>query len=292
MPSSIAPGSSNPAPPRLRGNTLAAAARGALCALAAVVIAVCLTIHPRGVRAQTVTPAPAGAQAAAQAVGPVLQSDPRKVSTVAEQAGRLLREGRPADALAMLDAGLREHPGNPQLRFLYGVAQADRGRTADAIDGFLQLAADFPELAAPHNNLAVLYANSGELEKARAALEEAIRAAPGYALAHENLGDLYLRLAARAYERALEIDRRSESARSKLVMARELIAGIGGPAAPVPTPVAKPEPAVDGAAAKKSVEGGETGASRDRNGGGQSKVGTKERSNGKTTPGKRATTAR
>lgn len=292
MPSSIAPGSSHPAPPRLRGNTPCAGARSPICALAAVVIAVSLTILPSEARAQADLPAPADTRGAAQSAGPVLQSDPRKVSTIAEQAGRLLREGRPADALAMLDAGLREHPGNPQLRFLYGVAQADRGRTGDAIDVFQQLAADFPELAEPHNNLAVLYASSGELDKARAALEEAIRAAPGYALAHENLGDLYVRLAARAYERALEIDRRGESARSKLVMAREFIARIGGPAAPVPTPAARPEAAVDGATPKKSADSRETGSGRDGNGGSQSKVGTKERSNGKTAPGKRATTAK
>ena len=268
------------------------ATRGALHAL--LLAAVALTILPRELRAQPVTPPSAEASAAKASGGPVLQSDPRQASTVAEQAGRLLREGKPDEALTMLEAGLRQHPGNPQLRFLYGVAQADRGRAADAIDVFQQLAADFPELAEPHNNLAVLYASSGELDKARAALEEAIRAAPGYALAHENLGDLYLRLAARAYERALEIDRRGESARTKLAMAREFIARIGGPTTPTPapTPAAKPAAAVDGTTAKKSVESGDTASGRDGNGGGQSKSGTKERDNGKTAPRKRATTAR
>lgn len=288
MPSSIAPGPSRPAPARPRGITLSATARGALHALA--LVAVALTILPRELRAQSATPPSVGAQAATLPGGPVLQSDPRQASTVAEQAGRLLREGKPDQALTMLEAGLREHSGNPQLRFLYGVAQADLGRASDAIDVFRQLAADFPELAEPHNNLAVLYASAGDLDKARAALEEAIRAAPGYALAHENLGDLYLRLAGRAYERALEIDPRGESARTKLVMAREFITRIGGPAVPVPTPTAKPAATVDVAPAKKSVASGDSGSGRDGNGASQSKGGANERNNGKTAPRKRAKT--
>ena len=131
----------------------------------------------------------------------------------------------------MLESGLRDHPNDPQLRFLYGVTVADLGRTQDAIDVFRQLAADFPELPEPHNNLAVLYAAAGDLDKARAALDESVRAAPGYALAHENLGDLHLRLAVRAYERSLQIDTRNASARSKLELARELLNRVAQPPA-------------------------------------------------------------
>lgn len=152
------------------------------------------------------------------------QSDPRQAATVAEQARRLSVEKKPADALRLLESGLREHPNDPQLRFLYGVTAADLGRTQDAIEVFRQLTVDFPELPEPHNNLAVLHAAAGDLDRARAALEESVRAAPGYPLAHENLGDLHLRLAVRAYERALQIDGRSASARTKLEMAREVVA--------------------------------------------------------------------
>lgn len=157
------------------------------------------------------------------------QSDPRKASTVAEQVRRLLGEKKSEEAMLMLEGGLREHPNDAQLRFLHGVMLSDRGRAPDAIVVFQQLATDFPELPEPHNNLAVLHAAAGDLDKARAALEDAIRAAPGYALAHENLGDLHLRLAARAYERALEADKRSASARARLESARELINRIAPP---------------------------------------------------------------
>lgn len=151
------------------------------------------------------------------------QSDPRQASTAAEQAGRLMRERKNEDALRVLDVALKTSPRDPQLRFLYGVALADLGRTQDATAIFEQMTQDFPELPEPHNNLAVMHAAAGELDKARAALENAVRALPGYALAQENLGDVYLRMAARAYERATTLDPRSESARERLALAREFM---------------------------------------------------------------------
>jgi hypothetical protein len=50
-----------------------------------------------------------------------------------------------------------------------------------------------------------------------------VRAMPSYALAHENLGDLHLRLAARAYENARRLDPDNPSAAAKLGLAKELI---------------------------------------------------------------------
>ncbi len=58
----------------------------------------------------------------------------------------------------------------------------------------------------------------------RGARRSGPRALPSYALAHENLGDIHLRLAVRAYERAAVADRANDAARTKLALARELIA--------------------------------------------------------------------
>ena len=164
------------------------------------------------------------------------QSDPRSVSTVVEQANRLIKEGKTGDARTLLDGALKQAPRDPQLRFLFGVVAADQGNTREAIDVFEQLSADFPELPEPYNNLAVMHAAAGDLDSARAALENAVRALPGYALAHENLGDLHLRLAARSYERALTADKRSDTARTKLSLARDLIARIAPKPAGAPAP--------------------------------------------------------
>ena len=160
-------------------------------------------------------------------------SDPRTATTAYEQASRLVSEGRRDAALAALEEALRAHPRNPQLRFLYGVLLAEVRRTDDAIAVFEQITQDYPELPEPYNNLAVMYAGRGELDRARGALESAVRALPGYALAHENLGDVYLRLAVRAWERAASLDPTSPGSRDRLVLAREMIARLApAPAAP------------------------------------------------------------
>ena len=119
---------------------------------------------------------------------------------------QLLRSGQTAQAAARLDASLARDPKNPALRFLKGVMLAETGRAPEAIDVYVALVADYPELAEPYNNLAVLYAAQGRYDKARVALEAAIRGNPGYATAYENLGDVYARLAAQAYARAEQLD--------------------------------------------------------------------------------------
>ena len=92
------------------------------------------------------------------------------------------------------------------MRFLKGVMLAESQRTAEAIVVFTLLNEDYPELAEPYNNLAVLYASQAQYEKARAALEAAMRGNPGYATAYENIGDVYARLAAQAYASALQLE--------------------------------------------------------------------------------------
>ena len=152
--------------------------------------------------------------------------DVRAAAKALEQARKLFAEGKSDEALAAIDSGLKAAPDDAQLRFQRGVIEADSGRTDAAIDTFTALTQDFPELPEPHNNLATLYAARGDIDRARSALEDAIRALPSYALAHENLGDIYLRLAERAYQRAFAADAASRSARDKLALVRELAAKV------------------------------------------------------------------
>ncbi|RAR86207.1 tetratricopeptide repeat protein [Paracidovorax anthurii] len=160
---------------------------------------------------------------------------------------QLLKAGKPADALAKADQRLAANPRDPQLRFLRGVAQADSGKQADAVSTFTKLTEDYPELPEPYNNLAVLYANQNQLDKARTALEMAIRTNPSYATAHENLGDIYAKLASQAYNKALQLDASNASTvRPKLALIRDLFSGDAGKAVPSKstTPVAAaPAPA-------------------------------------------------
>lgn len=119
---------------------------------------------------------------------------------------QLLSAGQTTEANARLDQMLAVKPKDPQLRFMKGVALTESGRTAEAIDIFISLSTDYPELAEPYNNLAVIYAGQGRYDKARVALEAAIRGNPSYATAYENLGDVYARLAAQAYARGQQLD--------------------------------------------------------------------------------------
>jgi len=140
------------------------------------------------------------------------------------EVSRLHRTGNHADALAMADSALAANPKDAQMRFLKGVILAESRRSAEAIAVFQGLTEDFPELPEPYNNLAALHAGQGDYERARVALEQALRSNPGYATAHENLGDVHAMLASRAYARASALDPSNTRASIKLALARELFA--------------------------------------------------------------------
>ena len=121
------------------------------------------------------------------------------------QAQAALNRRDPARALAMANAALQEAPGDARLRFLKGLALFQLKRMADAEHEFNGLIEEFPELPEPYNNLAVVRAAQGNLEGARDALEAAIRSVPDYAVAYQNLGDLYLQLAAQRWRHAQKL---------------------------------------------------------------------------------------
>ena len=133
--------------------------------------------------------------------------------------------GKPADALAKADQRLTANPRDPQLRFLRGVAQADSGKQTEAVATFTKLTEDYPELPEPYNNLAALYAQQSKFDLARDALENAIRLNPNYATAHENLGDVYTRLAAQSYAKAQQLASTNASAAPKLALIRQIFTG-------------------------------------------------------------------
>jgi tetratricopeptide (TPR) repeat protein len=173
---------------------------------------------------------------------------------------RLMRAGQFAEAMTKVDQYLAGKPRDPQMRFFKGVIQTETGKTNDAITTFTKITEDYPELPEPYNNMAVLYAGQSQFDKARAALEMAIRTNPSYATAHENLGDVYARLASQAYSKALQLDGGNPAVPPKLALIRTLFSadakaqpqaqakpatgaqasGQVTAAAPAPAPAAKP----------------------------------------------------
>ncbi len=183
----------------------------------------------------------------------------------------LLKAGKLQEATAKADQYLAGKPRDPQMRFLKGVIQSEAGRTSEAIGTFTKLTEDFPELPEPYNNLAVLYAGQSQFDKARAALEMAIRTNPSYATAHENLGDVYAKLASQAYSKALQLDGSNTAVQPKLNLIRDLFTPKGKPgtktAAATPAPAtATPVPAQGATAAPLPAGSDNSAAASDGNG--------------------------
>jgi len=156
---------------------------------------------------------------------------------------KLIKQGQYPQALSKVDAFLASKPKDAQGRFLKGLILTELNKPNEAIAVFTKLTEDYPELPEPYNNLAVLYAQQKQYDKARTALEMAIRTHPAYAIAYENLGDVYAKLASQAYDKALQIDSSNPTAQNKLALIRDLISTSGKPGVKPQMPaVAKAEP--------------------------------------------------
>ncbi len=175
-----------------------------------------------------------------------LQSGPVAAAPY-DDASRLFKQGNHAAALEKIEAAIAANPRDARSRFLKGLILTEQNKPAEAIGVFTSLTEDYPELPEPYNNLAVLYASQGQYDKARKALEMAIRTHPSYAVAHENLGDVYAKMASEAYDKALQLDRSNAAAQTKLAMIKDLfsssvVPGKAGiePAEPAPAAPVKP----------------------------------------------------
>lgn len=189
-------------------------------------------------------------------------SAPSAIADDAAEVSNLMRAGRLGDALTKVDGALAQRPRDPQMRFLKGLILTEQNKSQEAIVVFTKLTEDFPDLPEPYNNLAVLFASAGQYDKARAALDMAIRTNPTYATAHENLGDVYAKLASQAYDKALQIDSGNAGARSKLTLVRTLTGNATGGAVPVKVAAAATSPAMAQAATAPAVSAAAGAASK------------------------------
>jgi tetratricopeptide (TPR) repeat protein len=155
----------------------------------------------------------------------------------------LMDAGKLQDALTLVNQELATKPNDVRLRFFRGLVLADLGRSQEAIPVFQKLTQDAPLLPEPFNNLAVLYAGTGQFDKAKATLEMAIKTNPSYATAHENLGDIYTKMAADAYSKALQLDVSKTQVQPKLALIRNMgQSGSPNSVAAAPTPATSTKP--------------------------------------------------
>lgn len=120
-----------------------------------------------------------------------------------------------AAALQAADGYLASNPRDPQMRLLRARVLVAQGKADEARSQLLAITQEYPEIAEPYNNLAVLYAQTGELDLARTALESAVRINPSYAVALHNLGDVYRRMAHEHYSKALALQPGNRSLQEK-----------------------------------------------------------------------------
>lgn len=205
----------------------------------------------------------------------------------AQEINQMLKQGQRDKALERANNYLATHTKDAQVRFIKGLILTEQNKIAEAIKVFTSITEDYPELPEPYNNLAVLYASQGQYEKAKIALEMAINTHPSYATAHENLGDIYAKMASQAYDKALQLDKGNTNAQAKLALIKDIFskpaqrqpvktalaanapapatAKPAAPVAPAALPVAKPaapvikpvaEPAKTSEPAKPVTEAG------------------------------------
>ncbi|WGS48507.1 tetratricopeptide repeat protein [Paraburkholderia sp. D15] len=156
-------------------------------------------------------------KAATMPTGPAVRDDTPEIDTSIAQKNW-------QGALTQLDTRIAANPRDAQAKFKRATVLAHLNRDDDAIAAFTELTQLYPELPEPYNNLAALYAKQGRYVEARAALETATRVNPGYGLAYENLGDLYLRMANESYKRAQSLGKVSATTTQRLADIQKIVA--------------------------------------------------------------------
>lgn len=87
-------------------------------------------------------------------------------STAVTEVNQLMAQGKLTEAAALAQAHLSRNGNDVHMRFLQGVIATEQQKYDLAIDIFSALTRDVPNLPEPYNNLAVLYATQGQMQKA------------------------------------------------------------------------------------------------------------------------------
>ena len=118
----------------------------------------------------------------------------------------LLQAGEYLTALVLLEDLNVLRPCDADLLLLLARVYEATGETDTAISVYQTLISNFPNLPEPYNNIAVLYAARGKIEKAKELLIRGLSTNNSYRRLQKNLSTLYVVEAAEAYRRALSLD--------------------------------------------------------------------------------------
>ncbi|MCP4334459.1 MAG: tetratricopeptide repeat protein [Gammaproteobacteria bacterium] len=98
---------------------------------------------------------------------------------------------------------LQQDPTDARARFLTAYSYQMTAITDKAISLYQGLIRDHPTLPEPRNNLAMIYLEQGDYDRASQMLVSAINTRIGYAIAYANLSQVYKSIASEAYRRAI-----------------------------------------------------------------------------------------
>jgi tetratricopeptide (TPR) repeat protein len=134
----------------------------------------------------------------------IIEPDPVTKNAVPSDVEKLVKARQFPEAISLINTYLKKSPKNVQLRFLKTRIQTEMGDLNQAKKTLIEITQQFPELPEPYNNLAAIAASQNQWIEARDYLELALKLRPSYAIASANLGEIYIRLGAKAYENAAE----------------------------------------------------------------------------------------
>ena len=152
----------------------------------------------------------------------IIEPEPVTKNAVPADIEKLVKAQQYEDAIQLIDARLKKTPKNVQLRFLKARLQIEMHQFDQAKKTLIEITQQFPELPEPYNNLAALAANQNKWIEARDYLELALKLRPSYTAASANLGEVYVRLAAKSYDDAAnstQLNKRLYETRAKALMA-------------------------------------------------------------------------
>ena len=151
----------------------------------------------------------------------IIEPDPVTRNGVPSDIEKLVKAKKYPDAIDLINERLKKTPGNVQLRYVKARMQIEMRQWEAAKKTLIEITQQFPELPEPYNNLAALAANQGSWIEARDYLELALKLRPSYAVASANLGEVYIRLGAQAYDNAAKdaaLNQRQYTNRAKALM--------------------------------------------------------------------------
>jgi len=151
----------------------------------------------------------------------IIEPDPITKNAVPSDVEKLVKARKFEDAIDLINSQLKKTPRNVQLRFVKARVQIEMRQFTQAKKTLIEITQQFPELPEPYNNLAAIAANQENWIEARDYLELALKLRPSYAIASANLGEIYIRLGAQAYENAAKyalVNQSQYTRRSKALM--------------------------------------------------------------------------